>query len=389
MPGTSTPFENEWSLLRAALSDVPAQEKSNRIRRLLTRQIQWSVLTNFADRHGAQPLLAQTLLSLGEQIPSEAIQHLRHGYQTNLHKALLLSGELIRIVECLSAAGVEVMPYKGLVLAQTLYGDIALRPAGDIDLLARATDVTRIREAVQELGYKPHLAFSDTEARAYLESGYECAFDGIAGPNLLEVQWALQPRFYAVDVDMEVLFRRAVTITVAGTEMKSLSLEDTFAVLALHAAKHVWGRLIWLCDLARIASISSLNWEQIGVQAHELGTVRILRVTLLLAQRLLDAPLPAAAKENLPEDRSAAELAAEIETYITSEKTFDVESLAYFRLMLRLRERRKDRVRFTSRLILTPGPNEWGIVRLPKPLFPLYRVIRMTRLAARTVGGRF
>jgi hypothetical protein len=52
-------------------------------------------------------------------------------------------------------------------------------------------------------------------------------------------------------------------------------------------------------------------------------------------------------------------------------------------LMLRLRERRADRLRFLSRLAFTPGPGEWKAVRLPVAFFPLYRLVRVGRLAAR------
>lgn len=78
-------------------------------------------------------------------------------------------------------------------------------------------------------------------------------------------------------------------------------------------------------------------------------------------------------------------LAEEIETSILGDRAFDVESVAYFRLMLRLRERWQDRARFVSRLVFTAGPSEWAAVRLPEQLFPLYRIVRMTRLAAKLV----
>jgi hypothetical protein len=63
--------------------------------------------------------------------------------------------------------------------------------------------------------------------------------------------------------------------------------------------------------------------------------------------------------------------------------TYEEEQLSYFRLMMRLRERRMDRVRFFTRLTFTPGPGEWVAVQLPKPLSPLYRVVRLARLASR------
>ena len=388
MPGSSAPLETEWSLLRAACAGVSAEEKTTRIHGLLGPQVRWNALLSLAEHHGVQPILAQSLLSLGEQVPAEAIISLKQSYQANLHRALFLSREFICIVERLSKAGIDFIPYKGLVLAETVYGDIALRQSGDIDLLIHAKDLRRIREAVVELGYTPHWRLSVDEEAEYLKSGYECAFDGTAGRNLLEVQWAIQPRFYAVDLDLEELFRRARTARVASVEVKSLAVEDLFVVLALHAAKHMWGRLIWLCDLARISSLPALNWKRIADRARELGIVRILRVTLLLVQKVLGSPLPASAVENLPEDSPAGRLAEEVEIYVSTGKTYDVESLAYFRLMLRLRERRIDRVRFVSRFALTPGPGEWAMMRLPKALFPLYGALRLARLAGRMVSGR-
>jgi hypothetical protein len=114
--------------------------------------------------------------------------------------------------------------------------------------------------------------------------------------------------------------------------------------------------------------------------------VRILHVTMRAANRLLGAAIPGAAQASLvgdDDDLECAALAAEIETHLTSETTYNVESLAYFRLMIRLRERPTDRLRFLQRLVLTPGPGEWRSIRLPRPLFPFYRVVRLFRLAAR------
>jgi len=52
-----------------------------------------------------------------------------------------------------------------------------------------------------------------------------------------------------------------------------------------------------------------------------------------------------------------------------------------------LRERWADRLRFLARLTFTLGPGEWEAVRLPKVLFPLYRVVRLARLASRFARG--
>ncbi len=345
--------------------------------------VRWKVLFDLAERHGVHPLLYRAFSGEQDWVPAAEMRVQSQLYQANLHKAMLIARELIHLVDHLAGTGIEVLPYKGVALAQLMYGDIALRQTGDIDLLIRARDLPRIRNAVRDLGYVPQLSLSPAQERAYLKSGYECVFDGPAGRNLLEVQWGILPRFYAVDFEPEDLFRRTVPLQVAGHAMKSPSMEDLFLILSLHAAKHVWERLIWLCDLAWIARLPQLNWPWIAAQAINLGTIRILRVTLLLIKHLLKLDIPVAAESGLPPDPQTDLLAHEITAHIVSATEYNVESLAYFQLMLRLRENSRDRIRFISRLVLTPGPGEWAAVRLPGRLFPLYRLVRLGRLAGK------
>ncbi len=374
-PASDARCKSEWSLLLAACSANAnpgnSSQENSRVRALVQRPLNWESLMQLAEQHGVVPILNQSLSSLGSEVPPAKLALLRRRYETNLHRTLFLTRELIRILDCFDDLTIDTMPYKGVALAETLYGDIALRQAGDIDLLIRAQDLSRIKAALKDLGYTPHLSLSEAEERAYLGSGYECAFDSALGRNLLEVQWALQPRFYAVDFEMEALFRRATTANVAGRNMRTPSPEDLFLILSLHAAKHVWGRLIWLCDIAQFQQLPALNWNWIGETARALGMVRILQVTLVLTNRLLEAAIPTAAEESLSADLAAFALANEIAPKIGCTATPHVESLSYFRLMMRLRERRVDRIRFLQLLAFTPGPGEWKYVLLPARLFPL------------------
>ncbi len=377
---TSAP-DPEWAFICAAVS----RESSDRLR-LLAARVRWKILFDLAERHGLQPLIYRAASQSEDVMPAPDMRILAQLYQTNLHRAMLLGRALIHLVDHLASRGIEVLPYKGLALAESMYGDMALRQGGDIDLLIHARDLAPIQDALRELGYVPQCNLSALAQRASLKSGYECVFDAPAGQNLLEVQWAILPRFYAIDLSQENLFRRAVSISVAGHAMKTPCAEDLFLILSVHAAKHVWGRLIWLCDLARIMVLPQLDWAWISDEARKLGIVRILRVSLLLTSRLLRVDVPAAAGLNLGTDPEAGSLANEIEGHITAAMEFNVESVAYFRLMMRLREDRRDRMRFLSRLMLTPGPGEWAALRLPDPLFPLYRLVRLWRLGAKLVG---
>jgi hypothetical protein len=71
-----------------------------------------------------------------------------------------------------------------------------------------------------------------------------------------------------------------------------------------------------------------------------------------------------------------------------SGEELSVASMAYFRLMARVRERLSDRLRFGLHLATTPSTGEWSIVRLPGPMFPLYGVLRAGRVAKRLLRGK-
>ncbi len=376
----------EWDLLLAA-SSADASSALDRIRRLLEKPVDWEMLLRLADNHGTSSLLYQNLSHLADMVPSPTLASLRQGYERNIYKSLFLTRELMRIVDRLDGLGIDAVPYKGVVMSEVYYGDMALRQSGDVDLFVRKRDVGRVKDALRGLEYTTRLVIPDEVLEDYIAAGYEWTFDSPAGPNLLELQWALQPRFYAVDFDMDGLFERAAKVTLAGRSVKTPSPEDLLLVLSAHAAKHVWGRLIWLCDIAQILKRGNLDWDRVQVRTREIGIERILLVTLLLANRLLGTAIPAAIRSRVFADQAAMGLADEIAAALAAGVSYDTERISYFRLMMRLRERRADRVRFLARLALTPGPGEWETVRLPGVLVPLYRVVRLVRLAGRFARG--
>jgi hypothetical protein len=378
------PVATEWNLLLAAVSRG-SRSTHHQLGFLLGQPLNWDLLFRLADQHGVSSLLYESLESLTGLVAAAILTSLRQNHERNIHKSLFLARELIRILDCLGELGIEVIPYKGVVLSELYYGDIALRQSGDIDLFVRQEDVARIKRAVRDLGYTPRLLIPADAEQDYIASGYECTFDSAAGKNLLELQWALQPRFYAVDFDMQGLFERSRNVTVAGRVVKTPSPEDLLLILSVHAAKHVWGRLIWLCDITQILKRENLNWDWTRSRARALGIERILHLTVLLANRLLAAEIPSSMENPVVADRAAQTFADEISVAVAAGVTYEEQQVSYFRLMMRLRERRLDRMRFLTRLTFTPGPGEWEAVRLPKSMFPLYLVVRLARLAARCV----
>ena len=221
--------------------------------------------------------------------------------------------------------------------------------------------------------------------RFWVRNGYECAFDSDAGKYLVELQWGLLPRFYAVDLRVEEFLARSGRTALDGREVASLSAEDSLLVLCLHAAKHLWMRLIWICDIAETLRTQVVDWPLFRARASELRILRMVGVSFWLVQRLLSFELPGPAQEIADGDSRVRNLGEEFVARLARSATYDFESTEYFRWILKLRERRRDRARYLWRLTWTPGEGDIAAVRLPEALFPLYRVVRAVRLMRKLV----
>ena len=376
-------FSPELDLILACSGDDSDGSLSARIQEILRHGVDWERLVQLAHHHGLVPLVFRRLSAEMDTTRSSGLEALRQQDIANAHRTLWLTLELLNIHRHLQARGLEVLPYKGPVLAETLYGNVALRQFSDLDLLIRSDDLPTIKEALADLGYEPGLRLAQAAERDYLKSGYEYTFDGARGRNLLEIKWQILPRFYAIGFDVNDFFERAAVVTIEGQKLRTLCDQDLMLVLCVHAAKHAWKQISSLCDIVQLARSRALDWLALQARAESLGITRIVAVTFLLAHKLLGAALPA--QLGTEKDAGVEVLAMRVVRLIVGEEEFDPESMAYFRLMMELRERRRDRFSFWWRLLFTPGAGEWSAVRLPGALFPLYRMVRICRLAGRLI----
>jgi Uncharacterised nucleotidyltransferase len=390
LPASLTPyagiFAPELDLILACCGDDSDGRLSARVPQILRHGVDWERLVQLADHHGLVPIVFRRLSAEIDASRSPGLEALRQQDNANAHRTLWLTLELLNIHRHLQARGLEVLPYKGPVLAEALYGNVALRQFSDLDLLILSDDLPRIKAALAELGYQPGLRLAQAAERDYLKSGYEYTFDGARGRNLLEIKWQILPRFYAIGFDVNDFFERAIAVTIEGQKLRTLCDPDLMLVLCVHAAKHAWKQISWLCDIVQLARSHALDWVALQAKAESLGVARIVSVTFLLAHKLLGTAFPA--QLGVEKDGVAELLAQRIVQLMVAEEDLDPESMTYFRLMMELRERRRDRFSFWWRLLFTPGAGEWSAVRLPGPLFPLYRVVRLGRLAGRLMRPR-
>jgi len=388
-PGPETQaVSKEFDLLCACAAVRPAPEMIAYMAGATERAVDWHVLLRRAEQHGVLSLVARNLNAHARGLPTEIARRLRSADEANIRRNLWFANELGRIADYFDGKHLRAVPYKGSALAESAYGDLALRSFNDLDFLISPADFDRAKQILAQLGYRPAQELSPPVERFWLRKGYEREFDGPAGKNLVELQWGVLPYFYAVDLPIEDLLARSGRTSVAGHEVSCLSPEDSLLVLCLHGAKHLWMRLIWVCDIAETLHTQTMDYQLVLARARSLGMLRIMGVSFWLAEHLLRADLSQPAQQVIANDPEVPVLGQQFAARLAASATYDLNSSEYFRLILKLRERRRDCWRYLWRLVWTPGVGDLAAVQLPQVFFPLYRGVRLLRLMRKVGAGR-
>ncbi len=278
-------------LCLAARTHLEAEEE-RRLVELLGSGIDWERLWREAASHDVLPLVAASLGRShdGIAVPAGWAARAQRPLYATLLRNTALAEDLVAVSSALHRAGIDCLAVKGVVLAETVYGNLALRPAADIDILVRPTDLPAARSVVRSLGF--HLGgerLSEEWTHSHHDPRY---FRSTArGDVCLELHWALWPSSrFRTDAG---LWARARPVELHGSTLRTLSREDTLLHLAIHRTRAPL-LLRSVCDVAELLRRegSELDWDAVHRRAETIGARTALYSVLSLSQRLLAAPLP-------------------------------------------------------------------------------------------------
>ncbi len=213
----------------------------------------------------------------------------RSAHLHNLARNLALFDSARALLDAAEARGLFLLPLKGLVLAQALYGDIAARSMADLDVAVRPRDLERACQLMLELGWRR--SFGD-RARYAPPHGHDVSFTNADG-HVLELHHRLYHELRA-DADVEPLFERAILVDLDGKPRRVPSWDDHLFLVAVHAATHAFGEsAVWIIDVALLVGRASIENAEREAERRNAGFA--FRAALRTAHRLLpEIPPPAA-----------------------------------------------------------------------------------------------
>lgn len=363
----------------------------------------WKAVLSLAARHRVRPLLYESLAA-GKlaNVPASVMRELKDFTAANAHRNLLLVGKLLKLLDLLQSHGITAAPFKGPMLASSVYGSTALRESGDLDLLLRRRDIVRARRLLMQYGFQPAFPTADETEAAYLRSltgrreirylTSHCEHHLVHpdGPVNVDLHWALALREFSLPLKEADLWSWLKPRQLNGRTVPGFEAEEMLLVLCINGAKDCWERLDRICDVAQLLRGGrDLNWQRVFEAAARVGGVRMVCLGLLLAADLLDAALPPAAIERVRADTALPRLRQHVQRRLFGEAYGEVEAAGAAKSIfhLAMRERLRDRIGYCL-AHLEPTVGDWAAWPLPDGLRLLHYLSRPLRLAWQSCRGR-
>ena len=212
---------------------------------------------------------------------------------------LLLRRELGKILYVLQKHGIPALALKGIVLAQSVYPDLSLRPMTDLDLLVPPGKREEAVQILHSIDYKyPEgslVVNRDFSQRYLADQELAPPLRFRASTALVEIHSQLECSSPFFPMPIEECWSRSTVVDLNGLSVGTLGPEDFLFHVCLHQSR--WHRfekgLLPLVDLRLLLeSRRDWFWEGIAERALRCGCATWMYLTLEAVRDLLGADVP-------------------------------------------------------------------------------------------------
>ena len=349
-------LRHDWPLLIEVGSPVP---DSARVIEKARGILEPERLISLAEQHGVIAHLFSAFAQAGSQhFAAVLFDAARSARREQSISAMSLTAELFRVQQILMESRIEFLVTKGPTLACRAYSDPAARRCVDLDLLVRHADVLFVARQLVAAGYVPQTPLSA------LENGRvpgEYIFHRPSAQSILELHTPRSFRYFPRPLPIEDFFQRRATVDVDGRAVPALCAEDEFVLMSVHGAKHFWERLVWIADVgAMVHNCPQIDWERVRKCAVGVGAERMVRVALLLADRVLRAEIPVEMKRETEADAACARIVRKIESWLPYGRSESPALIERALFRFQMRGRLFAGAEYLTRLSLTPTEEDWS-----------------------------
>lgn len=379
MPNLSIKSPEFQLLLSCAKVKAGAKELARR-ESAISMGIDWHLFLALANRHLVQPM-AFVNLSKDERVPFFVIESLKRSFAVNQLKVLNAQRFQIRLQKFWDERRIKGIFLKGIALAQTYYGDIAMRHFSDIDCWVEHERLDEVVAWLETLGYRKDSIWENLTERQLshlkaVEYHVHLRTTNSDLPAMVEVHWTLQDRQGNFKLNPENETGSLIALPANDVSLMALGHYDNFIYLCAHGCRHGWYRLKWLFDLPQLLDQGIMDWDALFKRATLLDTKEQVTQSLLLMHSLFQRDLPQQFQGRTLDQGSGYAMKFFLDQ-ISNQGEYSAtlnEKTSRFIFLLKQNRGTFFRKKFWKKNLTSP--TDWKFFPLPDRLFRLYYLLR-------------
>ena len=254
---------------------------------------EWNSLCRIAADNNLLPLLYCKLLSHKIAVPRPIENSLRNDYLGCSGKDLKRKHQLREVIKIFNEHGMEHILLKGSHLAEKVYTNSVLRPMCDIDILIRQEDIEKAFNLLINEGYYDGSLHSCSDI---VKNVYIHHYPVLYKDNLFPVELH---RYLFENNDLkniDLIWNRAVEVSIDGMFSKVMAVEDLLIYIALHGLKYHTQKfgINFLYDLHISIYSGNINWHLVSqlIKENDWGNSKTLYSALVLTKKYFHTDIP-------------------------------------------------------------------------------------------------
>lgn len=184
--------EEDLILLLSVLT--PSEENTEKAGRLLNSTVDFEKLFCIAVDNGVASLVYKNLTN-HKNVPDSFRDRLRMYYLQTAKSNILNDNETLRLIRLLKDVHIATIPLKGAIASEVVFGNAALYPSSDIDILVKPSDLEEVKKILTDNGY----VYQEQNEKDLLAAHYHLIFSNVR--HHVEVHWNLVKRYIKITPD--------------------------------------------------------------------------------------------------------------------------------------------------------------------------------------------
>lgn len=343
----------------------------------------WDYVIEMADRHRLTQFLYYHINKIcPENVPDDVMFILKKDFTSNVQKNLFMFGKLLEILDNFKLEKIEVLPYKGPILAITVYGNLGLREFDDLDIFVHEKDVLKIRRILASMDFQPSVNLDIKKEKKYIQKMRDYIFHNDKNDIILEIHWRFPSIFFSLPKSIELFnWDKCRTIEIHSKSILLPSPEEMLLIICIHNAEHRWERISLLCDFKEFINANEIDWFKITKKSEQLGIKRLVGINFYLANDLFDLDIPDNIFKELTSDKNVKKMSDQLKYEFFSKNPRSTNLLEEMLITYKLRENKIHGFKDILKGITSPGILEWQKIRNPiyMPFYYIQRPINLLR----------